>query len=831
MSTKSSQRAPSQSLKSPSKSSLRREALRERSNNSQSTSTIRAVEYLEAPPVHLKSPFPSLPSQRFSPRKQKRSVETFVYEDEGSPTDSASRSKNRITYPSRPLLARDSYEVLQPRPLLLKKGDRASTPTTKSNTYNPTNESPIIPASSRFSQGTLLPTFLQYGPGSPTGGLGIQQPNKYPEATSTIRPVIPSFVSKTGQELVSKASESSLASSASSETLPASRQGGSVLLSSTSVNLAPPRQSNRYSGESSNWQRAGPTVDYLSAASPVYGNSAESIPRSDQSYRSSERPLSIPSPTHASLYLSTSRESIRFLQYPIVRPSSSNSFASSSKELPVPIVVPRIRPREPRNSGSYQRQWNSHLSTIPSESDRLTQLWTDGSPHWSGASASERSPPKDQRRRTIESFTSLTSSAPRPSSSILRPSSDRPEEMRAESAIPEPLFATSKVQVKRISDETADTVSELHPPPLRLQRSGRLRGHSDSRPSSIVISESDRGSQGSTIFPQWVHSYYDHSEQTSLAATSDPNASLPRSFNQLRTMRSASTVRTARSNPTPPASLRSANFATNLWKPRSRPRWPLQHQTSNDSLAIETAPPLSRQGRVSVLLGEAGPPTEPHSYVPIFKAASSWTIPSLDESFASARLFGPVNRQILLFCVGFLLPLAWFLAAVLPLPYRRRGPQMRESRLSPDLADEAQVVESGRWMEERRWQKARWWRRLNRGMCVLGVAVLGTVVSFFSRSSRDVGGVVGFADAGDDGRSRWPLSRPGDTRFRPKRIPRFRVSLPLVQTSRPILLLYPFIVLPCPRHCTYLTSPFLISCQVHAFSLPLPVSYARLPHT
>ncbi|KAK5014008.1 hypothetical protein LTR60_003573 [Cryomyces antarcticus] len=336
--------------------------------------------------------------------------------------------------------------------------------------------------------------------------------------------------------------------------------------------------------------------------------------------------------------------------------------------------------------------------------------------------------------------------------------------MRAESAIPEPLFATSKVQVKRISDETADTVSELHPPPLRLQRSGRLRGHSDSRPSSIVISESDRGSQGSTIFPQWVHSYYDHSEQTSLAATSDPNASLPRSFNQLRTMRSASTVRTARSNPTPPASLRSANFATNLWKPRSRPRWPLQHQTSNDSLAIETAPPLSRQGRVSVLLGEAGPPTEPHSYVPIFKAASShaptrpsftsttydpaprlqqpasrahaarrppssWTIPSLDESFASARLFGPVNRQILLFCVGFLLPLAWFLAAVLPLPYRRRGPQMRESRLSPDLADEAQVVESGRWMEERRWQKARWWRRLNRGMCVLGVAVLGTVIA------------------------------------------------------------------------------------------------------
>ena len=39
-----------------------------------------------------------------------------------------------------------------------------------------------------------------------------------------------------------------------------------------------------------------------------------------------------------------------------------------------------------------------------------------------------------------------------------------------------------------------------------------------------------------------------------------------------------------------------------------------------------------------------------------------------------------------------------------------------------------------RWREEKSWLKGRWWRSLNRVMSVIGVLVVGAVVSLMEKS-------------------------------------------------------------------------------------------------
>jgi hypothetical protein len=105
----------------------------------------------------------------------------------------------------------------------------------------------------------------------------------------------------------------------------------------------------------------------------------------------------------------------------------------------------------------------------------------------------------------------------------------------------------------------------------------------------------------------------------------------------------------------------------------------------------------------------------------------NWTSPSM-ESFFGRKFFGPLNRQIWLFCLGFVFPLAWFLAAFLPIPHKpasfegEGGEADAEGRVRPsELADMER--------EEKYWLKTHWWRTLNRVMCVAGVAVIAAVVT------------------------------------------------------------------------------------------------------
>jgi hypothetical protein len=99
--------------------------------------------------------------------------------------------------------------------------------------------------------------------------------------------------------------------------------------------------------------------------------------------------------------------------------------------------------------------------------------------------------------------------------------------------------------------------------------------------------------------------------------------------------------------------------------------------------------------------------------------------------------WGRRNLQVYSFCVGFIFPLAWFIAAFLPLPPKPLPSDLEVgTRTSAmDLRIQNRVLND----EKRRYENALWWRRLNRFMIPPGIvifiviitlAVVGTKVGF-----------------------------------------------------------------------------------------------------
>ncbi|KAF1824383.1 uncharacterized protein K489DRAFT_181304 [Dissoconium aciculare CBS 342.82] len=115
---------------------------------------------------------------------------------------------------------------------------------------------------------------------------------------------------------------------------------------------------------------------------------------------------------------------------------------------------------------------------------------------------------------------------------------------------------------------------------------------------------------------------------------------------------------------------------------------------------------------------------------------SMWQAPSFVESL-DTLVHSRSNRQVLFFVAGFIFPLMWMVGALLPLPARPlsleeltqrmavTGPEDLESALMKHEAGDAER----RWREERAYLKGHWWRMLNRVMSVVGVLVIGAVVS------------------------------------------------------------------------------------------------------
>jgi hypothetical protein len=130
------------------KSSLSRRPLQQRSDsqtNVSSAPTIRIVAD-SGPDVYSKSPFPTLPSHILSPRYASGSLFDL----------GQGQAVSDEEHPANALPGNHSDETLVPKPLQLRKSNRASTSTISSEVETITNSSPFLSSSSRFSHATTL---------------------------------------------------------------------------------------------------------------------------------------------------------------------------------------------------------------------------------------------------------------------------------------------------------------------------------------------------------------------------------------------------------------------------------------------------------------------------------------------------------------------------------------------------------------------------------------------------------------------------------------------------------------------------------------------------
>lgn len=508
-----------------------------------------------------------------------------------------------------------------------------------------------------------------------------------------------------------------------------------------------------------------------------------------------------------------------------------------------------------------KRPFSSHLSTIASESEQSRTAsqhlshFSLGSGVLTGDDASSLPlSPVGHRRNGSAPAESVGSNLGSPGTRGTS-SSEFQEEAgdmtlgiyREQSAVPQPLFraqgapnlldTTKKydgplppippIPKSRDSDENFDTLSALHAPGLRQKRSGySLRQRANSTPShsrqqsQVSYVESERFSQGSSLFPVWARNFYSGTHglksKTSLGSLSTTSQRPPmhRRNPSSWTERSiTSRLGTGYSN-VESSSPTSSHFLPAIFRPRTRKRQNSQRdsrsskirksgrskpsqETRRDSMAIFQDPlpqsqePLaggsndvlpSGQPRWGKLKGSEKSSPEPNRHLPrkyskqrlwdtmeyprpmtkdrlsdfhlqpndtprlapskrsSQNRLSAWQAPSFVSSL-DTLITSRCNRQILLFAVGFVCPLMWMLGALLPLPKKPLTTNELEKGLA-DSQDDVQAAmmkhEAGdaerRWKEERSFAKARWWRVLNRVMSVVGVLVIGAVVSFFCSS-------------------------------------------------------------------------------------------------
>ncbi|KAL8943946.1 MAG: hypothetical protein Q9216_000758 [Gyalolechia sp. 2 TL-2023] len=161
---------------------------------------------------------------------------------------------------------------------------------------------------------------------------------------------------------------------------------------------------------------------------------------------------------------------------------------------------------------------------------------------------------------------------------------------------------------------------------------------------------------------------------------------------------------------------------------RPKPKANAQVQTNRDSLAIGPAP--QNETALGQMQGEPRQQISqlwsPHLWQDRANVGrrNFFKAPSLDQHAEGP--FSRRNAQVLLFTFGFIFPLAWFIASVLPLP-RKPTADFQDPTTEPqpthDLEKRLGMV------DEARYENARWWRNLNRLMCIVGVLIIAAIIA------------------------------------------------------------------------------------------------------
>ncbi|KAG8532046.1 uncharacterized protein KY384_003683 [Bacidia gigantensis] len=493
-------------------------------------------------------------------------------------------------------------------------------------------------------------------------------------------------------------------SAASSDRQPSNKDSDNSLSSTNTtgtVVVRKPRDGKKRASYSAFPYTGRPSSSRSNLSTPSSQRSSPRIPEEQSSLKSTGSPDTPDSPTGFAKERKVSTASVNHtapsqanqtrLQYPVIKPPSvSGSWAESSHG---PPQVP------PRAAERAQQCWNPHLSTVPSEgrssvsAERTSQgIWLSDSSRASKASSKLLSP---------------RPSAERPPSApinTLRLESDSDNEAITSGSVSPP-----PVRPRDFSGSTIRVVEEEAP--SRLDIPYTIPGSRDStnmepavpgnRMSAVVTRPSSRASFFRDSIPAWARSYYARPmSSSSSSGQRDSTATDNISISVFRPR-----TRTQGNNHRPDRRISGLNM----------------HPTRPDEMpVVGTRRPQGMSPRWSPHLW--------HDRMSLGRRRSIFKAPSIDEA-AEGNVMNKRNNQIILFAVGFIFPLAWFLAAFLPLPPKpvfmsdKGKSAVRDTQISQDLEKQLGPTD---WA---RYENARWWRKINRIMCVTGVVVILIVVS------------------------------------------------------------------------------------------------------
>ncbi|KAH8600889.1 hypothetical protein B0O99DRAFT_681747 [Bisporella sp. PMI_857] len=378
--------------------------------------------------------------------------------------------------------------------------------------------------------------------------------------------------------------------------------------------------------------------------------------------------------------------------------------------------------RSPMNETPHQ--WSSQLSTVHSESeggtDRGSRSWSDDNGRLSG-SGFIPSTPSRHSRQMLSISSSMASPVSPPESDLEPPRAIYRNGRHA---------STSSAPIIEDLDEYGDGITnmqELRMRPSRTRLSSFLSSSSDNGRTSTMrssVSSMRANSLLQSTLPTWARLYYGSGERRYLGA-SGSDAGYDSRSNSFRS-----------------GSPNTDNFPSNIYSPRRRPREQNAQAgpSGRGSLEIRPAPYVSDDGQLI---------NDPYSRkFRTWSMSSIWSPhlrmdrrathrhtmfdpPSLNWS-TEGRWWGRRNIQIVMFIVGFVIPFAWMIAAVLPLPARPMR-DMEEQNSSSDRLDSSNFRPDDYTrqfgpLDEARYESTRWWRRLNRFMSMIGILIVAAVI-------------------------------------------------------------------------------------------------------
>ncbi|EER28996.1 hypothetical protein D8B26_000735 [Coccidioides posadasii str. Silveira] len=279
------------------------------------------------------------------------------------------------------------------------------------------------------------------------------------------------------------------------------------------------------------------------------------------------------------------------------------------------------------------------------------------------------------------------------------------------------------------SDEGADTLSQLQPCLLRTKRSGSLSNRSMvSRFDSFRLM-SRPGSSASSILntiPTWAKVYYrSGGAGLQLSALSLVEGSRPSTAASARPAAHLGPLEISRTRSRP-----RKNTDTRLALPTADTRDPRTHWAGGFQQSERNVPKTPSQEDLPANWS-------PHLF-PDHRTGSVrrslWNPPSLDES--AEGIIGWRNVQIYLFCLGFLVPLTWFVAAFLPLPPKVFPLNEEFTTDQPDV--ERTFNNRVKHIDQIRYENARWWRRLNRFMTPVGLIIIATIATLSVLGTKNI---------------------------------------------------------------------------------------------